>query len=1492
MPTCRAVVPMMMGLSLLGSGIIQAAESPVSEPVRLNDIHTYAVPSGPGPFVTVGSLSFFAATSNGYGRELWVTDATAAGTHQVADLRSGSLSSNPQQLVAMGGNVYFVANDGVSGDELWTSDGTAVGTTLVKDIRTGGTGASITDLRVIGGWLYFSANDGTTGAELWRSDGTSAGTTLVKDLRSGSASSTPAAFVGSGSSVYFTADDGTSGRELWVTDGTSAGTTLVVDAVIGSGSPAIAQLTYANGLAYYTATTATLGQELWRSDGTAAGTFGLDLVAGATGSTPTSLTPFGAGLAFVATTAAHGAELWTSDGTLAGTSLVTDLRSGSTGSSPAELTVWNGEVVFQANDGTTGAELWASDGTSAGTYQIADIVSGSGSSSPVSLLGVGSQLYFVAYTPTTGYEAWVSDGTSAGTAITKDIVPSGQSSSPLYLSPRPDGTGILFSANDLAHHVELWTSQGTLATTEMVKEIAEGTATAAPVYLTDLNGTLVFTAIEGQRGAELWRSDGAPANTILVKDLRNGWQGSNPNDQIAWNGLVYFSADDGSSGRELWVSDGTAAGSVLFADIRSGSGSSSPTQFAVANGLLFFAADNGSQGSELWKTDGTLAGTVLVKDIRSGSASSSIAWMTTVGTKVFFRADDGINGPELWVSDGTAAGTFLVKDIRPGSAGSALFSLVELNGLAYFGAVDGTHGRELWVSDGTTAGTTMVVDLRSGPYDGFREGNDGLAAYDGKLYFCGWNNGSPATNSIICSDGTAAGTAPLVPLSGISSIYQDQFTVTTAGLFYAGTSPAEGQELWVTDGTAAGTKLVADIHAGSADARPRRLTAVPGGLVFSATDGVHGEEFWYTDGTTTLMVADLWPGELGSVRDSWVSPRSTLAIGSRVYVAANDGQTGEELWTFVVRQMPILTWNTPAAIPAGTALGAAQLNATANVPGTFTYDPIAGTVLGVGSHLLTATFTPTDPDLYFSGTVQVTLEVQPANQAPTITAGPSIAQDPVDGVSTTLSVAVDDDGGPANLTVTWTRQAGPEEITFAPNGTSGSTAPTATFQAAGAYTIRVTITDAQGLFTTADLPVTVSATPTTVTVTPATATIFTGGTQAFSASVTDQFTDPIASPTVTWSVDALASIDASGLLTAGGSPGTATVTGTSGSASDTATVTIQSAVNLPPTVVTAPHAVENPVLGPLVPIAVLGADDAGEANLTYTWVQTSGPGTVILPSGNGTYAGRAMTARFPQTGAYGFEVTITDSQNESVVTTGTITVTALRPVVLDQVFAAGVNYTSLEQSLIGEDPNQLGMGLAFTITAAPSHGTAIMRPNQRSFRYTPATGFAGTDQFTVTASDGSSTSLPALITVTVGTDPQRALMTRSPAALAFDLEAWQSDQGYVEGYLTHSVPGRVWQTAAGAPDVPMLRLVGQASIPAPVNSLVYIQAISRPLAPVTFTATGNGTFGNVTSVTVQADASGLATVALTAPPIASRCPVLIGSPLAVGTQRVVVEAQP
>ena len=97
-----------------------------------------------------------------------------------------------------------------------------------------------------------------------------------------------------------------------------------------------------------------------------------------------------------------------------------------------------------------------------------------------------------------------------------------------------------------------------------------------------------------------------------------------------------------------------------------------------------------------------------------------------------------------------------------------------------------------------------------------------------------------------------------------------------------------------------------------------------------------------------------------------------------------DYSTATASVTLTVNQArPTITWNAPAAITYGTALSATQLDATASVPGTFVYNPAAGTVRPAGSNTLSVTFTPTDTTDYTTTTATVTLIVNRAT--PTIT---------------------------------------------------------------------------------------------------------------------------------------------------------------------------------------------------------------------------------------------------------------------------------------------------------------------------------------------------------------------------------------------------------------------------------------------------------------------------------------------------------------------------
>lgn len=120
----------------------------------------------------------------------------------------------------------------------------------------------------------------------------------------------------------------------------------------------------------------------------------------------------------------------------------------------------------------------------------------------------------------------------------------------------------------------------------------------------------------------------------------------------------------------------------------------------------------------------------------------------------------------------------------------------------------------------------------------------------------------------------------------------NQFVDVNGVLYFSGSDPTNGRELWKSDGTNAGTVMVRDIRPGTGDSSPSRLTSFLGVVFFSACTSSHGCELWKSDGTTagTVLVKDINAGSAGSN----ISPITIL--GSKMYFAASDGINGNELW--------------------------------------------------------------------------------------------------------------------------------------------------------------------------------------------------------------------------------------------------------------------------------------------------------------------------------------------------------------------------------------------------------------------------------------------------------------------------------------------------------------------------------------------------------------------------------------------------------------------
>ncbi len=838
----------------------------------------------------------------------------------VKDIRPGAFNSYPGSLTALGNTLFFSANEGVNGRELWKSDGTAAGTVLVKDINlTNPFGSSPSNLTAVGSTLYFTADEGVNGRELWKSDGTAAGTVLVRDIFPGNLGPSPSNLTAVGSTLFFTADDGVNGYELWRSDGTAAGTVLVKDIFPGLSGPSPSNLTAVGSTLFFTASDDNDGFELWKSDGTAAGTVLVKNIR------PYNLTVLGNTLFFTAFDSVNGFELWKSDGTAAGTVLVKDINPGSLGSvgfSTQRTVVGNTlTLFFTANDGVNGTELWKSDGTAAGTVLVRDIRAGYSSSSLENLTAVGSTLFFTVDDGVNGKELWKSDGTAAGTVLVKDIRAGSSSSNPGNLTAV--GNTLFFTVNDGVNGEELWRSDGTAAGTVLAGDTRPGASGSYPSNLRAVGSTLFFGADNGVNGAELWAVS-TPAIPTLAIAATNANQTEGNSGSKAFTFTVTRSVIT------------TGSNNVDWAVISSGSNAANATDFVggvLPSGTVSFAPgetskvitvnvlgdttfepnenftvilSNPTNGANI--TTATATGTIENDDVAipilTIAATSSSQTEGNSGSKAFTftvtRADNTTGSNNVnWAVTGT--GTF--------PANAADF----VGGVLPSGVVSFAPGESSKVITVNVLGDTTIepnenftVTL-SNPTNGATLGTP-----------------STATATIVDDDSVPFLVKDIYP--GSFGPYPGNLTARGNTLFFTAYDSVNGEELWRSDGTAAGTVRVKDISPGDYGSYPSNLTVVGSTLFFQAYDSVNGIELWKSDGTAagTVLVKDINPGDSSSYLDNLTALGNTLfftnaglwksdgteagtvlvknisldnltAVGNTLFFSAR-GVSGNELW--------------------------------------------------------------------------------------------------------------------------------------------------------------------------------------------------------------------------------------------------------------------------------------------------------------------------------------------------------------------------------------------------------------------------------------------------------------------------------------------------------------------------------------------------------------------------------------------------------------------
>ena len=448
-----------------------------------------------------------------------------------------------------------------------------------------------------------------------------------------------------------------------------------------------------------------------------------------------------------------------------------------------------------------------------------------------------------------------------------------------------------------------------------------------------MNKQLVLFAGVGSNGRiDLWESDGTAAGTVpvLPADTYSGSLGAadggllgsisgSPTqpDFTQYGSIALFTGIDANGVVGLWRTDGTAAGTYeITVNGAPAQGITYPwnTGYAVLGNDVYFAGDNGSGSTDLWVTQGTMASTVPVpvpNGFGGGLAPGNFVAFDG-GTKLLFtgqvNAGSGLSAPQEFLIDQAGIGAVTMpQQATIAAAGVAALG----NGVVFFnqnearfpafapgadiGSGYATDG--LWTTDGTAAGTQPLVGLPGISVDGMTALGS-IALFRGSV-----TTPQGTTADLWITDGTAAGTAPILPAGAnaaglLSGVTPNFVRLGNGQILFEGNDTAGVPGLWITDGTSAGTHELSVAGANAAGlfassggyvAQPR-FAVINGIALFYGLDAAGKVGLWSSDGTSagTTEVAVAGANANGIAPSDLTTVTLCFAAGTRLATQAGE----------------------------------------------------------------------------------------------------------------------------------------------------------------------------------------------------------------------------------------------------------------------------------------------------------------------------------------------------------------------------------------------------------------------------------------------------------------------------------------------------------------------------------------------------------------------------------------------------------------------------